>query len=205
MREHLSSAAQEKRPSVIIEKDGTLHETSSEDTDAYHRQSIGRTELGSEDFDPYHDRNSARMTAAAKLEESLLDLDERGADPGVKAEIQAALEIVATIEPDEERGLSRIGVAEKEVRRLEGWVRTFTESSDKRLETARQRLNSARLAVEALTAAEEEQSAINNRVTVEAGDDYALGQVRARIAMADAHNNLVRRNRHRRNLLKQAA
>mgnify|MGYP000873681565 CR=1 FL=1 len=204
MSEHLSSASQDKKPTLLIGEDGTLIEANSEETDAHRKQQIGRTELGFEDFDPYHDRDSARMTAAAKLEEALLDLDERGAGADEKAEVEAALATVATIEPNKEAGLSRIGVATKEVERLERYVKAFEESGDKRLSDAVARLNSARLVVDVLTAAEDEQSAINNQVTAEA-EDYDVAQVQARAKMADSHNGLIRRNRHRRNNLNNAA
>mgnify|MGYP000852527744 FL=1 len=201
MNEHLSSAAHNQQPTLLIGKDGTLIETESEKTEVHRRQLVGRTELGFEDFDPSHDRDSARMTAAAKLEEVLLDIDERGAEADEKAEVEAALETVRTIEPDKEAGLSRIGIATKEVERLERYVKAFEESGDKRLSEAVTRLNSARLVVEVLTAVEDEQSAINNRVTAEA-ENYGVAQVHASAAMADAHNRLVRQNRHRRNNLK---
>lgn len=204
MSEQLSSASHNKRPTLLLGENGTLMETESEETDAFHRQQIGRTELGFEDFDAAHDRDSAQMTAAAKLEEALLDLDERGAGADEKAEVEAALATVATIEPNNGAGLSRIGVATKEVERLERYVKAFEESGDKRLSDAVARLNSARLVVDVLTAAEDEQSAINNRVTAEA-EDYDVAQVHVRAAMADAHNGLVRRNRHRRNNLNNAA
>lgn len=204
--EHLSSAARDLRPTLLAGEDGTLQEVDSEATDAFHRQGLGRTELTFEDFDPAHDRDSARMTAAAKLEEALLDLDERGAGAEEKAEVEAALEMVATIEPDKEANLSRIGVIGKKIERLKGWVRTFEASGDKRLATAVSQLNSAQLALDALTAAEDEQTAINNQVTGEAAyEDYDVAQVHARKAMADARNGLVQRNRHRRNGLRQAA
>ncbi len=204
--EHLSSAARDLRPTLLVGEDGTFQEVDSEATDAFHRQGFGRTELTFEDFDPAHDRDSARMTAAAKLEEALLDLDERGAGAEERAEVEAALEMVATIEPDEERGLTRIGVATKEVERLERFVKSFQEDGDKRLGRAIARLNSARLVVDVLTAAEDEQSAINNKVTGEAAyEDYDVARIHARQAMADAHNGLVQRNRHRRNGLRQAA
>ncbi|MBC7764178.1 hypothetical protein H7Y29_00525 [Microbacteriaceae bacterium] len=196
MSEHLSSAAQDKRPTLKFGENGTFIEAGSEETDAYHHQKIGRAELGFEDFDPQHDRDSARMTAAAKLEEALLDLDERRTGGDEKAEVEAALETVTTIEPDKEANLSRIGVAVREVERLERWVRTFTESADKRLDAAVARLNSARLVVDVLTAAENEQTTINLKHN---------SDIDAQIAKKDAHNGLVRRNRHRRNNLKGAA
>lgn len=205
MSEHLSSAAQEKQPTRVFGEDGTIRDVNSAETDAYYAQELARTELGFEDFDASHDRDSARMTAAAKLEGALLDLDERSAGTDERVEVEAALETVTTIEPDEERGLSRIGVATKEVERLERYVKSFQETGDKRLDTAIAKLNSARLVVDVLTAAEGEQAAINNKVTGEAAyEDYDVAQIHARKAMADAHNRLVRRNRHRRSALLRA-
>lgn len=205
MSEHLSSAAQEKQPTRVIDENG-IRDVQSPETDDYYAQKLARTELGFEDFDAHHDRDSARMTAAAKLEEVLLDLDERGAGADEKAEAEAALAAVTTIEPDKERGLSRIGVASKEVERLERYVESFRESGDKRLDEAVTRLNSARLVVDALTSSEDEQSRINNAVTSESSyEDYDVAQVHARQAMADAHNGLVRRNRHRRDQLTRVA
>lgn len=204
MSERLSSAAQEKQPTRVFGEDGTIRDVNSSETNAYYAQELARTELGFEDFDPYHDRDSARMTAAAKLEGVLLDLDERGAGSDEKAEVEAALETITTIEPDGERGLSRIGVATKEVERLERYVKSFQETGDKRLDVAIAKLNSARLVVDVLTAAEDEQSTIHNKTVDEVGGDYGVAQVHARKAIADAHNGLVRRNRHRRSGLYKA-
>ncbi|MFS8120141.1 MAG: hypothetical protein ACMG55_16880 [Microcoleus sp.] len=207
MSEYLSSAAQERQPTRVFGEDGTIRDTNSSDTDDYYRQNLGRTELGFEDFDPSHDRDSARMTAAAKLEGALLDLDERGASTDEKAEVEAALETVTTIEPDKERKLSRIGVATKEIERLEGWVKTFRETNDKRLDAAISKLNSARLVVDVLTAAEDEQTDImrSHAAGKANSESYNVAQVDAYGAMADSHNGLVRRNRSRRDALRKAS
>jgi hypothetical protein len=202
MSESLSTAAHEFRPDVEISQQGNLVELNTEATNVYRQQELARTELGFEDFDLYHDRDSARMTAATMLEGALLDLDESGASSVDKAEVEVALRMVTTIEPDKQRGLSRIGVATKEVERLERYVKSFQETGDKRLDEASSKLNSARLVVDVLIVAEDDQSAVNNKVTAGTdGDNYGVAEVNARKANADHHNGLVRRNRHRRNAL----
>jgi hypothetical protein len=204
MSNKLSPASQDFRPDIGISQSGQLVELNTDATEVYLNQNLARTELGFEDFDPYHDKDSARMTAAAMLEGALLDLDERGVENNDRYEVENALKTVTTLEPDEERGLSRIGVATKEAERLERYVKTFYETGDKRIDEATSKLNSARLVVDVLTVAEDDQSAIYNEVTSgKEGEDFDVAEVNARIAMADAHNGLVRNNRHRRNSVKK--